>query len=147
MNYFDTSCLISLVAEEPTSRQMGELVASLDPRTLFTSHWALVEFASMLAREIRMKSLAAPEAAALQTRFEDLVYSSFSLLLPQPEDYSRAVDLLADAGSGLRGPDAMHLAIAANHGASRILSLDKKMILAGKSLGLPISSGVAGYQN
>jgi predicted nucleic acid-binding protein len=147
LNYFDTSCLVPLVAEEESSQQVGELLASLDRHSLFTSNWALVEFASMLSREIRMGAMTQQEAAQLQARFEDLIRSSFLLILPQAEDYSRAVTFLADAKSGLRGPDAMHLAVAANHGASRILSLDRKMISAGKALGLPISDDLAGYQS
>jgi predicted nucleic acid-binding protein len=147
LNYFDTSWLIPLVAEEAASQQVGEQLASLDRGSLFTSNWALVEFASMLAREIRMGAMKAQEATQLRAGFEDLIQSSFLLILPQQEDYSRAVSFLADATSGLRGPDAMHLAVAANSGASQIFSLDKKMISAGRFLGLPVSSGLADYQD
>ena len=147
MNYFDTSCLVPLIVNEETSLQVGELVASLDRHALFTSHLALIEFASTLGREVRMGSITPSEATKLRSAFEDLIRSSFSLILPQPEDYARAVEFLADAKSGMRGPDALHLAVASNHGASRILTLDRKMILAGKALGLPIFSAVAGFQN
>jgi predicted nucleic acid-binding protein len=42
----------------------------------------------------------------------------------------------------LRLGDALHLAIANNHGAERFLTLDKKLLKAGKLLGLPVTTGV-----
>jgi hypothetical protein len=44
--------------------------------------------------------------------------------------------------TGLRAGDALHLAIAGNHRAKAIYSLDKTMIKAGKILGLPVSAGI-----
>ncbi len=38
----------------------------------------------------------------------------------------------------------MHLAVAANHGAQKIYTLDKKLLHAGKMLGLPVATGIAG---
>jgi antitoxin (DNA-binding transcriptional repressor) of toxin-antitoxin stability system len=42
----------------------------------------------------------------------------------------------------LRAGDALHLAIAGNHQADAIYSLDKVMIKAGKILDLPVSMGM-----
>ena len=37
--------------------------------------------------------------------------------------------------------DALHLAIANNHRAETVYSLDKALLKAGKALGLPVSAG------
>ncbi|MBC7637090.1 MAG: hypothetical protein H7251_15980 [Acetobacteraceae bacterium] len=49
---------------------------------------------------------------------------------------------MARPETGLRGGDALHLAIAANRRASAIYSLDKGLVKAGKMLGLPVSRGI-----
>ena len=147
MNYFDTSYLVPLIVEETYSDQVTEYLATVDLLTLTTSHWTLVEFASMLSRGVRTRRFTHQEAARLQARFDSLVRGSFSLIVPTAEDYASAATFLASNSDGLRGPDAMHLAVAQNHAATAILSLDKKMIVSGRALGLPISTGtpIAGY--
>ncbi|MDE2230228.1 MAG: hypothetical protein KGL11_14465 [Alphaproteobacteria bacterium] len=42
----------------------------------------------------------------------------------------------------MRAGDALHLAIATNHGAEAIYSLDKTLLKAGRRLGLPVSAAV-----
>ena len=44
--------------------------------------------------------------------------------------------------TGLRAGDALHLAIAGNRQAEVVYSLDKAMIRAGKTLGVPTSPGI-----
>lgn len=142
MNYFDTSYLVALVAEEQHSASIAESMAAMDASTFVTSHWALVEFASVLAREVRIRTYTSEQANQLQSNYDRLIRDSFSLILPAADDYTKAAAFIGTYESGLRGPDAMHLAIASNHGATAILSLDKKMIAAGRLLDLPISAGL-----
>jgi uncharacterized protein len=44
--------------------------------------------------------------------------------------------------TGLRAGDALHLAIADNHRAAAIYSLDKALLKAGKILDLPVRMGI-----
>jgi uncharacterized protein len=62
LNYFDTSYLVALVAEEQHSARIAEFLAAMDPTTFVTSHWTLVEFASMLAREVRLRAYTTEQA-------------------------------------------------------------------------------------
>jgi hypothetical protein len=41
-----------------------------------------------------------------------------------------------------RAGEALHLAVADNHRATVIYSLDKTLLKAGKILGLPVSTGI-----
>ncbi len=43
----------------------------------------------------------------------------------------------------MRVGDAFHLAIASNHNASTFYTLDKKLLRAGKLLGLPVAAGLS----
>ena len=60
------------------------------------------------------------------------------MLFPGGDDFAVARRYLQRLETGLRAPDALHLAIAANRGAKTIYSLDKKLIAAGRILGLPV---------
>jgi predicted nucleic acid-binding protein len=60
-------------------------------------------------------------------RFEAMVDESFSVLLPDAEDFGLAKRYLGRFETGLRAGDALHLAVANNHRAAVIYSLDKSM--------------------
>ena len=146
MLYFDTSFLAPLILPEATSEPVANFFETLPPGDLTVSHWTRVEFASLLAREIRMGGLDPAAAHEADSRFEAMIRESFILLLPNPEDFDRARDCLNRHETGLRAADALHLAIAWNRGSEAIYSLDNRMIAAGKRLGLPTSAGnVPGY--
>ena len=82
------------------------------------------------------------------SRFETMIGESFVVLLPNRDDFDRAREWLNSFETGLRAGDALHFAIAGNRGADAIYSLDRLMIAAGMTLGLPASAGtVPGYGN
>ena len=146
MRYFDTSFLVPLILPEATSEPIAGFFEALPADDLAVSHWTRVEFASLLAREVRMGGLDAAAAREAGMRFETMVGESFVVLLPSRDDFDRAKDWLGHFETGLRAADALHLAIAGNRGAGAIYSLDKLMIAAGRTLGLPASAGtLPGY--
>jgi uncharacterized protein len=142
MDYFDTSFLTPLIREEKTSSRVAHFMSGLQAGELAISRWTEVEFASLLARDVRMGTITGDQARAAEALFEDVIRESFIVLLPAPDDYDRARRYLQHYAIGLRAGDALHLAIAGNHGAETIYSLDKSMIKAGKMLGLPMSAGI-----
>lgn len=146
MRYFDTNILVSLILPESTSMRITQFVAGLPSGGLAISHWTRVEFSSMLAREVRMGGLDAKAARDADRLFEKTVAESFAVLLPRVAEFELARQYLARYESGLRAGDALHLAIASNHHASAIYSLDRTLIKAGKMLGLPVSAGISGGQ-
>jgi predicted nucleic acid-binding protein len=137
MIYFDTSFLVPVFVHEVTSREVVALMQGLDSAQFVVSQWVQVEFASMVARSVRMGKLEARVALRANSEFEAIVEKSFVVLLPTPDDYDLARHYLLRFETGLRAGDAFHLAIAKNHGALAIYSLDSAMIKAGASLGLP----------
>lgn len=146
MRYFDTSFLIPLVLVESTSESIRTFFIEADADDLAVSDWTLVEFASMLAREVRMGGLQADAAQNAIARFESLVQTSFEVLLPTRDDFVRARYWLGLFDTSLKAPDALHLAIAGNRNATSIYTLDRAMIVAGRTLGLPTGAGsVAGF--
>ena len=144
ISYFDTSFLAPLVLEEATSVMVEAFVRGLPPHQLAISHWTLVEFSSLLAREVRMGRLSAAAAAATDAEFETIAAESFVVLAANPSDFTLARRYLRTYESGLRAGDALHLAIAKNNGAETLYSFDNVMAKAGALLGLAVSRGPAG---
>ncbi len=142
MHYFDTSFLVPLILPEPTSDLIAGFFESLPAAELAVSHWTRVEFSSLLAREVRMDGLSAEAAREADACFETMIEGSFAVLLPNGDDFNLAKEYLSHFETGLRAGDAMHLAIARNHRSDAIYSLDKMLLRAGKSLGIPTSTGI-----
>jgi hypothetical protein len=142
MLYLDTSFVAPLVIAEDTSNAVEAFVLKLKPGELATSLWTQVELASLVARKVRMGELSAAEAEAVSREFERMLSESFELLVPGAADFVAAARYLESRKTGLRSGDALHLAIAVNHGASKILTLDAGLIDGGKQLKLPVSRGI-----
>jgi uncharacterized protein len=140
--YFDTSFLAPLILPEATSDKIAAFIRRLPAEELTVSHWTRVEFPSLIAREVRMGGLDVRAAARADVRFEAMVDESFSVLLPNAGDFSLAKRYLGQFETGLRAGDAFHLAVANNHRAAMIYSLDKTLLQAGKILDLPVSMGI-----
>lgn len=142
MVYFDTSFPAPLLLPEPTSAAVEGFVAGIAPGTLAVSQWTRVEFASLLARLVRMAELDRQAAAETGAAFEEMVKESFVVWLPDAADYQLARIFLGRPETGLRAGDALHLAVASNHGAQAIYTLDRKLLRAGATFGLPVSPGI-----
>ncbi len=89
-----------------------------------------------------MGGLDASVASEADVQFLTIVRESFVILLPRAADFDLARRHLGNYATRLRAGDALHLAIAGNHGAELIYSLDKTLLRAGKLLGLPVSAGI-----
>jgi predicted nucleic acid-binding protein len=139
MCYFDTSFLTPLIREEKTSSRVARFIAGLPTGELAISEWTEVEVASLLARHVWMGAIRSDEAREADALFENIVRQSFVVLSPGSGDYILARHYLHNYETGLRAGDALHLAIAGNHKADAIYSLDRTMIKAGKILDLPVS--------
>ena len=142
MLYFDTSFLAPLIIPEATSGKVAAFVRKLPAVEFTVSHWTRVEFSSLIAREVRMGGLDVQAATRADARFEAMVEESFSVLLPNADDFGLAKRYLGRFETRLRAGDALHLAVANNHRASVIYSLDKTLLEAGKILDLPVSMGI-----
>ncbi len=79
MVYLDTSFIAPLFIAEDTSDAVENHLRQIDG-TLVTSDWTRVEFASLLARRVRMKELNIAQADAIREAFEVTLLSSFQML-------------------------------------------------------------------
>ncbi|MDO9466775.1 MAG: type II toxin-antitoxin system VapC family toxin [Thiobacillus sp.] len=142
MLYFDTSFLAPLILEESTSTKIEAFFAKLPAGELYVSHWTRVEFASLIAREVRMGGLAEADAQLAIGQFDELVTESFQVLAPAVADYELAKAYIQHFATKLRAGDALHLAIASNHGAKTLYTLDAGLLNAAKLLKVHASRGI-----
>ncbi|HET9113368.1 MAG TPA: type II toxin-antitoxin system VapC family toxin [Burkholderiales bacterium] len=147
MLYLDTSFIAPLVLNEATSEEIETFVIRQPAEILAVSQWTRVEFASLVAREVRMKNFTLQIAGMVLEEFEALINQSCQIWLPHAADYELARKFVTNFESGLRGGDALHLAIAKNQGASLLLTLDESLLNAAGLFDIPASRGsVAGNQ-
>lgn len=142
MLYFDTSFLAPLILEEATSEKIEACFAKLPVGQLYVSHWTRVEFASLIAREVRMGGLAENNALLAIGQFDELVSESFQVIVPSVADYEDAKVFIQHFATKLRAGDALHLAIASNNGAKMLYTLDEGLLNAAKLLKVHASRGI-----
>jgi predicted nucleic acid-binding protein len=142
MHYFDTSFLIPFFVDEPTSGQVEQFLQRQSAGEPTISQWTRIEFSSAIARQVRIGSMNAETALGVESAFDSMVMESFATISPVGIDFDLAKQFLRRYETGLRAGDALHLAIASNHRAATIYTLDRGLLRAGKLLGLPVNPGI-----
>ena len=142
MIYLDTSFLTPLFREEPVSERIEGFLATVPAGTLAISQWTRVEFASVIARDVRMKTLDTVTAHKLIEAFDSLADHSLHVLVAVAADFDLAHDFVAEFTTQLRAPDALHIAIAHNHGIEEILTLDDGLIFAARKIKITARRGI-----
>ena len=108
------------------------------------SRWAKVEFASTLARNVRMKVQAEASVKPIMQSFDRDMEATYYVYTPSAEDFALAATLLLEAPTlGLRGADALHLAAARNQQLT-LYTLDKPLLRAAAALEVPASDAGIG---
>jgi len=142
MLYFDTSFLAPLFRKETTSASVEKFFKRQNVENLSISQWTRVEFSNVLARDVRMGFIDPQTALGLDRDFETNIVRSFAIILPDTNDFDLCRHYLHRYETALRLGDALHLAIAANHHAEKLYTLDNKLLKAARFLGLPVATGI-----
>jgi uncharacterized protein len=133
--YLDTSVLVAALTNEARTGEIQEWLAGREAGELVISDWVITEFSSALALKLRSGQVESRHRADALAAFNSLVESSLRILPVVRRDYQTAARFADQYTTGLRAPDALHLAVASHHGA-RLHSLDKLLIEAAWSLGV-----------
>ena len=140
MLYLDTSVLVPLFVPEPDSAAMRSWFDAHSGETLAISDWTLTEFASAIGIKVRDKRLKPEQARTACVLMAKLASESLTVFTPTRSDYSKAAEHLGRHSLGLRAGDALHLAVAHNEGAEYLYTLDRRLIAAGRKLGLGLKT-------
>jgi uncharacterized protein len=135
MLYVDTSVWVAALTRETRTAEMQAWLAAQAPGSLAISDWVGTEFASALAMKLRMEILSPTERAEVLAAFTALEEASLHTLPVSRLDYRIATQFVHHHSTGLRAGDALHLAIAANHG-HHLHTLDTTLATAAEHLGV-----------
>lgn len=135
MLYLDTSILVAALTKEPRTAEIQDWLAGQAVGDLAISDWVVTEFSAALSVKVRMGQLAPSDRADALAVFTEMVDVSFHVLPVTRMDFRVGARLSDQHATGLCAGDALHLAIAANHGA-RIRALDRGLVAAAQALGV-----------
>jgi predicted nucleic acid-binding protein len=133
--YLDTSLLIAALTREARTTDMQVWLAAQQAEQLAVSDWVITEFSGALSLKLRTGQLTSAQRADVLAVFGTLVDESFSVLPVSRLDFRTAARYADQYATGLRSGDALHLAVAANHGA-RLQTLDRGLMKAAEALGV-----------
>lgn len=138
MLYLDTSLLVAALTNEPRTAEMQEWLANQNPADMAISDWVVTELSGALSLKIRSGSLPPEHRAEALAMFNSLVEESFVRLSVSPREFHTAARFADQYATGLRSGDALHLAVAANHGV-HLRTLDQGLAEAARALGASVA--------
>lgn len=137
MIYVDTSVWVALMTQESATERVETWFAS-NTEPLVSADWALTEFHSAIAIKTRTNQITAEQAGKVLDLFERLSTGGMTWVPVSRMAYRAAADLVDDFPSGLRGADALHLAVAQELGLQRFATLDRNQRINALRLGLTL---------
>lgn len=143
-HYLDASVIVAAVTDEPHRLTVRSWIRS-HQSDLAISSWVLTEVASALSIKVRDLKLTEADKIAATRQVEGMRNALFQHAIVE-EPHFFAARLFADRHrTGLRGGDALHVAIAADYEFT-LVTLDKRMASGARAVGLDVLELLRGPQ-
>jgi hypothetical protein len=133
--YLDTSLLVSLITAERDGSRIDQWLRTQASDDLVISDWVIAEFSAALSRKLRLDELDLARRAAALAEFSRICTENTVVVPVERVHFRTAAQFADEYAVGLRGGDALHLAIASTHGAT-LCTLDRRLGEAGPALGV-----------
>jgi predicted nucleic acid-binding protein len=135
MLYLDTSLIVSFISNE-TSTPIVQRWLQHQFNELAISHWTITELSSAMSIKLRRGEITANLRDEALGKFDEFRVVNLTLLPVKSAHFGAAASFADRYDLGVRANDALHLAIAADRGAT-VCTLDRRLAAAGPALGVP----------
>jgi len=126
---------VSALTREAATERVQIWLHQQDPTGLIISDWVSTEFASALSMKIRMSLLRIEDRANVTSLFTKLKAETLTVVPLSRDHFATAARYADQFALGLRAGDALHVAVAAEQGAT-ICTLDTRLAKAATALGV-----------
>ena len=133
--YLDASVLVALLTIDPLTARADAFIRARTP-VLIVSDFAAAEFASAIARRVRVGGITSDEARVAFSTFDAWAARATRREQTKAADVSAAEAYLRRLDLNLRAADAINIAIAQRLGAG-LVTFDEKMAVSARALGTP----------
>jgi uncharacterized protein len=134
MFYVDASVIVALLAFEERRDDVRAWIVASKPGSLFISPWVSTEVSSALSIKVRIGTLSLDQRLDAKATYAILLDDSLSQISVTDVHFETATRYIDAVTRGLRGGDALHLAVAQAHGLT-LATLDKHLAEAGSHFG------------
>ena len=134
--YLDTSVIVAALTREDSTPATLSWFDQQRDADLLISEWVRTEVSSALSIKLRTGQIDLQQRARAMSEFSQLCIDSFTTLAVTTENFRAAARFADQHGLGLRASDALHLAIASDHGAT-LCTRDRRLIDASAALAIP----------
>jgi uncharacterized protein len=136
--YLDASILVALFSRDAFTERANEFLGTELP-VLVVSDFAAAEFASAVARLMRINQITSREARAILADFDSWRLRVVGTTSIHPSDVATAAAFIRRLDLTLRTADAINIAIAQRIGAT-LATFDVKMSESARAVGVPVAA-------
>lgn len=134
--YLDTSVFVALLTDDIFTERADRYFRQ-NPQTAIISNLGTVEYASVLARRVRMGRITTSQARSSFSALDGWSLRSARRVELDPTDIAMAEHWLRRLDLPLRTLDAMHIAIAQRLSAT-LVAFDQRMVASAQALGAAV---------
>ena len=136
----DTSLIVAALTRETQSDVAIKWLLAHRLDDLAICEWTVTEFASAMSSKLRSKQITRLAYVAAHAEFETWATKQLIMLRVVSDHFEHATAFCNDVASGLRAPDALHLAVSFLNGATLVTfdhGLHRGAVIIGLSAELP----------